>query len=152
MKSTKKAFSLIEVIISTVILTIWVFWVYKLIWSNMNLLSNNENYTQLNMLYKPLKECIKSIWYNSLSWSYNTWSWFSINFWNNNLWCFTWSYNDNLNFSWVIIDNREYFLYSKVIWKDSLKIDLELNIFNDTASYLFNSGSTNEEKNLVIYK
>lgn len=104
MKKSNKAFSIIEIIISTVILTIWVFWVYKLIWNNMSLLSNNEIFLQQNMLFNPFKECLKAIWYNSLSWSYSVWSWFSVNFWNDNLWCFTWSFDSNYSFSWVITD------------------------------------------------
>jgi len=144
MKKSIKAFSLIEIIISTIILTIWVFWIYKLIWNNMNLLSNNENFITLNSLYNPFKECLKSIWYNSLSWSYNSWEIFSVNFSEDNLWCQTWSYNENLNFSWVLLNNKNYFLYAKVIQKNTNEIKLEINIFNDTSGYLFSSWSENE--------
>lgn len=144
MKKSTKAFSLIEIIISTIILTIWVFWVYKLIWNNMNLLSNNENHITLNSLYNPFTECLKSIWYNSLSWSYNSWETFSINFWEDNLWCATWSYNEIIDFSWVTLNNQNYFLYGKVVGKDINQINLEINIFNETSGYLFNSWSENE--------
>ncbi len=149
MQKSTKAFSLIEIIISISILTIWVFWVYKLIWNNMNLLSNNENFITLNSLYNPFKECLNSIWYNSLSTKYNSWDTFSVNFWENNLWCATWSYNENLNFSWVSLNNQNYFLYAKVIWKDINKINLETNIFNDTSGYLFNSWSENENMKYI---
>ena len=153
MKNSKNAFSIIEIIISASILTIWVFWVYKLIWNNMNYIANNENLLQQNMLYTPFRECIKSIWYDSLSWSYNYWDSFSINFWNDHMWCLTWSYNNTYDFSWVLVDNGNYYMYSKVINKTTTEIQLELNIYNSLNWYLFSSWSENiENKYLTIKK
>lgn len=152
MKKSKNAFSIIEIIISTIILTIWVFWVYKLIWNNMNYIANNENLLQLNMMYNPLRECIKSIWYNSLSWSYNSWDDFSINFWQDNTECLTWSYNNTYDFTWVVLQNQEYYMYSKIIEKTATQIKLELNIYNTLNWYLFKSWSTNEDNKYLIIK
>ncbi|MDD5770614.1 MAG: prepilin-type N-terminal cleavage/methylation domain-containing protein [Candidatus Gracilibacteria bacterium] len=104
MKKSNKAFSIIEIIISTVILTIGVFGVYKLIGNNMSLLSNNEIFLQQNMLFNPFKECLKAIGYNSLSGSYSVGSGFSVNFGNDNLGCFTGSFDSNYSFSGVITD------------------------------------------------
>lgn len=152
MKKSKNAFSIIEIIISTIILTIWVFWVYKLIWNNMNYIANNENLLQLNMMYNPLRECIKSIWYNSLSWSYNSWDNFSINFWQDNTECLTWSYNNTYDFTWVVLQNQEYYMYSKIIEKTATQIKLELNIYNTLNWYLFKTWSTNEDNKYLIIK
>lgn len=152
MKKSKKAFSIIEIIISASILTIWVFWVYKLIWNNMNYIANNENLLQLNMLYNPMRECIKSIWYNSLDWNYNSWDIFSINFWNDNMLCLTWSYNTTYDFSWVLIDNQEYYMYSNIISKTNTGIKLELNIYNPLNGYLFNSWSENQDNKYLVIK
>lgn len=152
MKRFKKWFSIIEIVISTAILTIWVFWVYKLIWNNMNFIANNENLLQLNMLYIPFRECIKSIWYNSLSWNYNSWDSFSINFWSDNMWCFTWIYNTTYDFSWVILQNQEYFMYGKIIEKTLTWIKLELNIYNNLSWYLFKTWSSNQDNKYLIIK
>lgn len=152
MKNYKKAFSIIEIIISTAILTIWVFWVYKLIWNNMNFMANNENLLQLNTLYNPLRECIKSIWYNSLSWSYNSWDIFSINFWQDNMWCQIWTYNSTYDFSWITLQNQEYFMYGKIIEKTWTWIKLELNIYNTLNWELFKSWSKNENNKYLTIK
>lgn len=152
MNSSKKAFSIIEIIISASILSIWVFWVYKLIWNNMNYIANNENLLQLNMLYNPFRECIKSIWYNSLSWSYNSGDTFSIHFWPDNMWCLTGTYNKTYDFSGVMIDHQEYFLFWKVSEKSSWEMKSELNIYNPLNGYLFNSWSDNQWNQYIIIK
>lgn len=151
MKKTNKAFSLIEIIISTIILTIWVFGVYKLMWNNINLLSNSETYKEANSLYFPFKECLKSFWYDNLS-SYNSWETFWVNFKENNMWCATWSYNNNFDFSWVTIQNKNYYLYSEVIQKDAINLKLKINIFNDTTWFLFKSWVLNDNQILIITK
>lgn len=120
MKKNKKAFTLIEVIVASAILSITVFWVYKLIWENSKLMSNSENYLQLNTLFPVFEECIKNKWYSSFSDNSTT----KFNFWNNLNWCETWNSNS------VIIDNIEYFLEAKIeSWnKKSNYIDFELKI------------------------
>lgn len=145
-------FSIIEIIISTVILTMWVFWVYKLIGNNMSYISNNENLLQQNLLYAPMRECIKSIGYDTLSGSYNSWDSFSINFWDNQMWCFTGSYDANYDFTWVVVDNQEYFLYGKINSKSATRIKLELNIYTTLNKELFQSGAPNEENKYLILK
>ncbi|MDQ7009003.1 MAG: prepilin-type N-terminal cleavage/methylation domain-containing protein [Candidatus Gracilibacteria bacterium] len=56
----KKAFTLIEVIIASAILSITVFGVYKLIGENSKLINNSDNFLQLNNLFLNTEECIKS--------------------------------------------------------------------------------------------
>lgn len=145
-------FSIIEIIISTVILTMWVFWVYKLIGNNMSYISNNENLLQQNLLYSPMRECIKSLWFDNLDAWYPSGTNFSINFWDNQMWCFTGSYNTNYDFSWVLVDNQEYFLYAKVNSKSSTRIKLELNIYTTLNKELFQSWAANEENKYLILK
>ncbi|MDD5213895.1 MAG: hypothetical protein PHG82_05705 [Candidatus Gracilibacteria bacterium] len=152
MKKSKNAFSIIEIIISTIILTIGVFGVYKLIGNNMNYIANNENLLQLNMMYNPLRECIKYIGYNSLSGSYNSGDNFSINFGQDNTECLTGSYNNTYDFTGVTLQNQEYYMYSKIIEKTATQIKLELNIYNTLNGYLFKTGSTNEDNKYLIIK
>lgn len=148
MKKNKYWFSLVEIIIATSIITIWVFWIYKLFSSNMRIIWENEDYkTQINMQI-PLIECLKNIWYNSLN-TYSSWDYFSINFWNDNMWCFTWTYDSNYTFTWVNMDNLDYHLYLKITWKDSEKISIEPNIYSETLWELY---KTSWENNIDIYK
>lgn len=74
-----KWFSLIEVIIATSILTISVFWVYKLIWENSKIINNSTNNIQLNYIFPLIYECIDNIIFPS----YNIWDNYKINFWTN---------------------------------------------------------------------
>ncbi|MBW7955041.1 prepilin-type N-terminal cleavage/methylation domain-containing protein [Candidatus Gracilibacteria bacterium] len=140
MKKTKKAFSLIEIIISTIILTIGVFGVYKLIGNNVNLISSNDNYKTFNDLYPNFKECITSL-KSSLSGSYNSGSSFSINFGNDNMSCLIGNYNSNFDFTPVLLNNNEYYLFGEVTKKESDEMELKLNIYNSLNGYMFNSGS-----------
>lgn len=149
MKKSKKAFSLIEIIIACSILTIWVFWVYKLISGNMLLFSNSDSKKSQIIIEQPLKECLKNIWYKKLNY-YSVWNNFSINFWNDNMWCFTWSFNTWYTFSWVNIWWIKYFLYWNVKEKDSEKITLDLNIYWESIWELYASWSQN--KIIDIYK
>jgi prepilin-type N-terminal cleavage/methylation domain-containing protein len=115
-----KAFTLIEVIVASAILSITVFWVYKLIWENAKLINNSNNYLQLNSLFSVFEECIKNKWYSNFLDNSTT----KFNFWNNLIWCETDSS------TWVIIDNIEYFLEAKIDYgnKKTDYIDFELKI------------------------
>ena len=121
MKKNKKAFSLIEVIVASAILSITVFWVYKLIWENSKLISNSDNYLKLNSLFPVFQECIKNKWYSTFS-SDSDNSEKNFNFWTDLNWCEIWTGNK------IIIDNIEYYLKSKLLEKKSEYIDFELQI------------------------
>lgn len=108
MKNTKNAFTLIEIIISTIILTTWVFAIYSLLTINSNNLNNYDTLITSKDLFENMQECIKKIW---ISWFSSSQTWYSFNFWTDNNLCLTWSYNTSLSFSWVKLDNKEYFLY-----------------------------------------
>jgi len=109
----KKAFSLVEVIIATSILTIAVFWVYKLIWENTKIISNSSDLIQVNSLFSVLEECIENLWFNNLK-SSNDISYF-FNFWNDLSECNTWTFDteiDNINykFLWNITNSWSNFI------------------------------------------
>ena len=116
----KKAFTLIEVVIATAILSITVFWVYKLIWENSKLINNSDNYLQLNNLFLNLEECIKNKKTDYYSNSLNSIK--KYDFWNDLKWC------NNNSSTWVLIDNINYKLESKLTWTGSNYIDFELKI------------------------
>lgn len=58
-KKNNKAFSLIEVIVASVILSIAFFWVFKLIWENQKLINNSDNYSRANSIFITFQECLK---------------------------------------------------------------------------------------------
>ena len=120
MQKNKTAFTLIEVIIASAILSVTVFWVYKLIWENTKLINNSGNYLQLNNLFLNLEECIKNK--KSYFLSLSSWATKKINFWNTSTWCVIW------NSTPVNIDNIDYYLESKITWTWSNNIDFELKI------------------------
>ncbi len=117
----KKAFSLIEVIIAASILSVTVFWVYKLIWENAKLINNSWNYLQLNTLFPALEECMKS---KPMSIYPNSWT-IKFNFWSDLNWCEI----SIPTSTGVTIDNIEYILEWKIIDNQSPEyIDWELKI------------------------
>lgn len=58
----KKAFSLMEVIIATSILSISVFWVYKMIGENNKIIKNSNNFLNKTLLFPVIEVCIKKSW------------------------------------------------------------------------------------------
>ena len=109
MDFNKKWFSLIEVVIATSIITITVFWVYKLIWENSKIISNSSNYLQVNSLIPVLQECLEDIGFNNLYSS--VWEEYTIGLWN------SWFLNEcNKNSTdSIIIDNIEYNMSVEII-------------------------------------
>lgn len=128
--SSIKGFSLVEIIVSTIILTIGVFWVYKLIGNNMALLWKNETILTMKTLEKNLQQCIL---YLSENGSNFTGSGFSIYFWDDLLWCEKWTFEENYNFTGVVMNNQTFFLYGK---EDNLW-QINYNIFSPEVGKLF---------------
>lgn len=54
----KKAFSLIEIIVSIWIISVTIFWIYKLIWENNKIIANSNIFLIQNLLYDNAKECL----------------------------------------------------------------------------------------------
>ena len=120
MKYIRKWFTLIEVIVATSILTLTVFWVYKLIWENNKLLSQSHNIQNSHYLYYPFVECLSNIWLSALkSESDEIFIWF----WLNNLDCvIVWSD------TYVEIDKIQYKLraYTNDQWDGYINWLLEI--------------------------
>lgn len=106
-------FSLIEVIVATSIITISVFWVYKLISENTKIINKSLNNIQVNNMYFIAKECIENVWFNNYNKS--VWQEYYFNFWNNLNECNTWITDDK-----IIIDNLEYVIKANIndYWTD----------------------------------
>lgn len=136
MKKSNQAFSIVEIIVSISILTIGVFWVYALIGKNMSLLWDTQKITLMKTLQKNFKECVEYFWFDGLN-SYDTGSEFSIHFWDDYTWCFTGSFNKNYIFTWVLMDNEEYFLYGEIIKKDSDSLHIHHNVFSPSIWKLY---------------
>ena len=117
MVKNKSAFTLIEVVIATSIITLTVFGAYKLIWENIKIINKSWNLQQTKALFPLLEECIENIWFNTFSLSE-----YSFNFWIDNLGCSIWDSND------IIIDNIGYEIKWVIINSTIDFIDWELSI------------------------
>ncbi len=114
LKINKKAFSILEIVIATWILTLTFFWVYKLIWENTKIITNSSIFMQANILEKSLETCIKNIWYNYFK--NNNQTKYFFNLWNSWTTCNTWNtiitQIDNIPyfFSWNITNSWSNFI------------------------------------------
>lgn len=61
----KKWFTLIEIIIATGILTVSVFWVFKLISENNKIIENSNNYLNSTLLINVAENCIENTLINA---------------------------------------------------------------------------------------
>ena len=124
MKKSKQPFSIIEVVTATIILSIAVFWVFKLISENQKIINNSDNYNTATSLFLPFQECIENIW----SWTLNN-QIFYINL--NNC-------TKSNSQTWIIINNTEYSLYWS--WISDNKFDLYIKnyILNLKQEYILN--------------
>ena len=123
MLSPKKAFSLIEVIISASILSIAVFWVYKLIWENSKTINNINNFSQSNFLIPLSQECIDYIWFDTFKSSALTN--YNLNLWNNLDSCNTTSSTG------ILLDSIEYYIEGIITNSWSNFIEWSINISSD---------------------
>lgn len=118
MKNNFNAFSLVEILIASSILSIAIFWVYKLIWENTKIIWNSDNILSVNQLFIPLTECIENIWFITLYNNINTD--FIFNFWSDNYWC-NFNTSNIVKFDWI-----EYELFWKKIntWPEFIEWEL----------------------------
>jgi hypothetical protein len=118
MKRNKTAFSLLEIIIATWIITIWVFWVYKTTWENIKTVNNSWNLIQAYQLFPIIKECINNLQTNNAD--YNIFLW-------NNL-------NDCQELNKIsTINNYNYLLWVKKISGTVENIEWEISIKPETT-------------------
>jgi len=121
----KSGFTLIEVIIATSIITITVFWVYKLIWENTKIINKSWNILQSKYLFPLIEECIENLWIVSFPWW--VWTKYTFNLWNNSLLNECKIGNSNI----LTIDNIDYILEWKVIDSWINYVELELSISSE---------------------
>lgn len=121
-----RAFTLIEVIIASSILSMTVFGIYKLIGENTRLVSNKEHYSFVNTLFPSLEQCIEYIGF----WSFAANSTYQFNFGSDNLWCETWTVNT------VILDGIEYSLSWTTQTNTTERIDWMLEISSELQNPL----------------
>lgn len=125
MKQNFQAFTLIEVIVATSILTLSIFGIYKLIGENMRLIGNSSALSTSALLLNDTKECLKSFGYDAFSWT----ALYSVSFGNNNLGCFTGAYNSDYSFSGVTLDSKEYFLSAEILNETTTGRDWKLEVY-----------------------
>lgn len=129
---SKKAFTLIEIIVATSILTIAVFWVFKLIWENNKIMSTSQNIKNSHFLLQPMSECLRSIWISQLHSGDDE---IYIDLWVNKNSCSLWDPN-----SYVELNNLEYQLkaekksdsWDSILWDLIISDGVNKNI---TAEY-----------------
>lgn len=145
MQKNISGFTLLEIMTASMILSIWVFGIYKMMSSNNVLLSDWNTKQEAQWLFIPFQNCLENIWYESLSWSYNVGNSFSINFWEDNLSCLTGSVSPWGNsFSGVILWKNTFFLTAEVAGKNDEKITLNTNVFSEIYGNMSQSGKTIE--------
>ena len=129
MEKSKYWFTLIEVIVATWIITIAVFWVYKLISENTKIISNSSNNLQTALIFPVLEQCIDNIWVDAFY--SDTSTWYIFNFWSSEELsdCNTWALQS------VVFDNIEYLIEWEVLERVNPNyIDWELSISSDNNS------------------
>lgn len=134
MKYNKRAFSIIEVVVSSIILSLSVFWIYKLIAENNKILNNSNNYLDANILITNISNCIENIWFDTLKASnFDTQTW-SFYFENSLTWkCMTWTFNTNYAFSWVKLNWLDYYLYWKIKTEWTNNLIWNIWVYNDSV-------------------
>lgn len=124
----KKAFSLIEVLVATSILSIAVFWVYKMIWENNKIVNNSNNFLQKTLLFPIIETCIQKNSY-SLTGVYYFYLWVNLK-----------ECNSSNTYSWNIIDNKNFILKWELkniftnnnVWELAIEDD-----FSGTSTWLY---------------
>lgn len=134
MKYNKRAFSIIEVVVSSIILSLSVFWIYKLIAENNKILNNSNNFLDANILITNITSCIENIWFDTLKTStFNTLTW-SFYFENSLTWkCMTWTYDTDYTFNSVKLNGLDYYLYWKITNSWTSSLDWVIWVFNDSV-------------------
>ena len=122
MKKNRNWFTIIEIIIATSILTISVFWVYKLISENNKMINNSNIYLNTSMMIPLIENCIKNK--NPTAWT-STANKYYFDLWNNYKNC-----NTVLSETINTIDNIDYILSAEWLDKHIWKIR-NINIFSD---------------------
>lgn len=106
----KKAFSIIEIVIATWILTITAFWIYRLIWENNKIVINSNNFLAQNIVLENSIECLK--WKNFENKKF-------LDFWDDLKSCNIWNQEKIVKIDWI-----EYIISIETI-EENWKIKIE---------------------------
>ncbi len=115
----KKAFSLVELIIATVILTIGVFWISALLTNTQNNINNIQEYSKKEALFYSVFECFKS---EKNFFNLNNSEKYWVNFWTNLTDC-------NIILNWItktVINGLDYYFKAEIIEKTSNEIKVKI--------------------------
>lgn len=133
-KISNSWFSIIEVVISSIILSLSVFWIYKLIAENNKIIDNSNNYLDANILLTNLTSCIENIWFDSFKSSDFTSQTWSFYFQNSLTWkCMTWTYDTNYTFNSVKLNGLDYYLYWKITNSWTSSLDWVIWVYNESV-------------------
>ena len=125
----KSAFSLIEVVIATSILSLSVFGVYKLIWENIKLMNRSDVYLTANHLFPTVQECVSNKWFAYFKMQSPTT--YYLTFWTGSIGCMFWTNAVSVN-----LDNIEYTLQANITNSGSNFIDFDLSVINEDTGTL----------------
>ncbi len=113
---SKKAFTLIEIIVATSILTIAVFWVFKLIWENNKIMSTSQNIKNSHFLLQPMSECLESIGISQLQ---SEWNQIYIDLWVHKNKCSIWNSNTFVelnNLDYQLLAEKKSYNWDSIVW------------------------------------
>lgn len=122
----KKAFSLIEVIVATSILSIAVFWVYKMIGENSKIVINSNNYLNVSLLFPIIETCIESSWITMSKY---------IDLWSDYKSC---TYSDSSvinkidNIDYILFADMKNILSKSIVWEISISSD-----YTNTSTWIY---------------
>ncbi|NDK08217.1 hypothetical protein EOM39_03125 [Candidatus Gracilibacteria bacterium] len=134
MKYNKRAFSIIEVVVSSIILSLSVFGIYKLIAENNKILNNSNNFLDANILITNITSCIENIGFDTLKTStFNTLT--GSFYFENSLTgkCMTGTYDTDYTFNSVKLNGLDYYLYGKITNSGTSSLDWVIGVFNDSV-------------------
>lgn len=124
-------FSLVEVMIASAILSLTVFWVYKLIGENSKLISNKDTYVQKNILLSNIKECIEDIGFTTFKSSTQTS--YSFNFWPTGYNCISDTYSSTYSFTGIDLAGKTYYLFGTITNSGATFIDWDIGVFEEST-------------------
>ncbi|NUJ97914.1 type II secretion system protein [Candidatus Gracilibacteria bacterium] len=126
----KKAFSLIEIIVATSVISMTIFGVYTLIAQNGKLIQNSGSYLQGEILIGNIKECINFLGFNTFKGNSQKEYSFNLPFTGT---CSTGTYSTGYNFSPFQIDGKNFFLFATITNSGANFIEWKLGSYEEST-------------------
>ncbi|MDD3302414.1 MAG: hypothetical protein PHN31_02585 [Candidatus Gracilibacteria bacterium] len=137
MNINKKGFSILEVVVASMILSLSVFGIYKLIAENNKIINNSNNFFDANILITNMIDCIEGIGFDTLkssSFLTNTGSFYFENSLTGK--CITGNYNTSFTFTGNNINNINYYLYGKITNSTVDTLDWTLGVYGESVGVI----------------